>query len=420
MEKIRFIHTADLHLDTPFKGLSNVNKDLASRLKDATLKSFGRIIDVCIREKVDFLLIAGDIFDSDLQGLAAQLRFVNELERLSSAGIPTYMVTGNHDPLTSWMSELKMPGMVHRFGSDRVECIPYVRNGKHLADIYGISFEDKSVTHNLAQTFSLNKEPAPVSIALMHGTIGSVGVKHIYAPFTLDDIRSSGFDYWALGHVHKRQVINPAFPAVIYPGNPQGRDFGETGPRGCYLVELSANSAPLTTFVPTHFIRFGELDIDLTGLDSINGMTEATEAAIEDLVGTESNAGLMLRVRLVGRTPLHALLNKEGELARVMELLNEGQLQRSHFRWIDYISCNTQPDLDLEEIKKGNDFPAGVLGALEKYEKDTEQLNDLMQGLEAAFTAPVARRELAELSDADKQEILQRAKWMLMDQLIKE
>jgi DNA repair protein SbcD/Mre11 len=420
MEKIRFIHTADLHLDTPFKGLSNINKDLAARLKDSTLKSFGRIIDICIREKVDFLLVAGDIFDSDLQGLAAQLRFVNELERLNSAGIPAYIVAGNHDPLVSWMRELKMPGMVHRFPSDRVESIPFMKNDRHLADIYGISFENKSVTHNLAENFSLKKERAPFSIAMLHGTIGSTGVKHINAPFTLDDIRSSGFDYWALGHVHKRQIVNPAFPMVIYPGNPQGRDFGETGPRGCYLIELDRNSAPSATFVPTHFVRFEELHIDLTGLDTINSMTLTVEAAIDSIAQPGANESLMLRITLQGRTPLHALLNREGELARVLEMLNEGQLNRSHFRWIDHISCNTRPDVDLEELRKGNDFPAEILNAFAQYETNAEQLNELIQELGAGLAPTRARLDLDALSEADQLEILQRAKWMLMDQLIKE
>ena len=121
MASIRFIHTADLHLDTPFKGLSNWNSDLASRLKDATFKSFNRIVDLCISENVDFFVISGDIFDSQNKSLSAQLKFIGEIKRLSDLEIPTYFICGNHDPLSSWLDSLEMPKNVIRYDSNNVK-----------------------------------------------------------------------------------------------------------------------------------------------------------------------------------------------------------------------------------------------------------------------------------------------------------
>jgi DNA repair protein SbcD/Mre11 len=420
MPGIKFVHTADLHLDTPFKGLSNVNTELASRLKDATLKSFQRIINLCISEKVDFLLIAGDIFDSEAKSLSAQLRFVDELKRLSQSGIPSYIITGNHDPLISWMNELEMPSMVHRFGSVNVESVTLMRDNQPLADIYGVSFENKSVDWNLASTFMKKTSQAPFSVAMMHGTISSATSHHPYAPFSIDDIKGKGFDYWALGHVHKRQVVSSSSPAVVYPGNPQGRDFGETGQRGCYLVEINFQQAPGIRFVPTQQIRFEELVIDLSNTHKINILPEVILKAMQGIQVNNDKSSLILRLNLVGRTPLHIHLHKPGEVEQLTDLLNEGQLQREYFQWIDRISINTMPDIDLMELKKGNDFTAEILKAVEYIEVNLEKLDEKLFEIESEFNSQAAKRELKELSPAEKKEILAKAQWMIIDQLIKE
>src|SRR6056297_2171810 len=207
MTKVKFVHTADLHLDTPFKGLSNWDNQLASKLKDATLKSFYNIIDLCIQEKVDFLIIAGDIFESEIKSLAAHLAFYNALKKLSDNNIATYIVCGNHDPLSSLADFKELPDNVFLFNSSKAGKETFYKDGKALADIYGISFENKIVKKNLAKTFQLEDGHSPFSIAVMHGTIGNPGPHENYAPFTKDDVINKGFDYWALGHIHKKEII---------------------------------------------------------------------------------------------------------------------------------------------------------------------------------------------------------------------
>jgi DNA repair protein SbcD/Mre11 len=297
---IRFIHTGDLHLDTPFKGLSNVNQELAGRLKDATFRSFQRIIDICIEESVDFLLITGDIFDSEIQSLSAQLRFEKELRRLSNHNIPAYFICGNHDPLSSWLEELVLPPNVHRFGAKEVEFVTYEREGKPIADIYGISYGTRNESRSLADGYVKKENPALFSIALLHGTIGSAGPHENYVPFRLEDVKSKGFDYWALGHIHKHHVVHAAYPGIVYPGNPQGRDFGETGPRGCYRVILSENQAPDVEFVPTQFIRFEEVDVDLSGLDNIGELSGLIHSAVEEITGSGYDTSCIIRLTLKG------------------------------------------------------------------------------------------------------------------------
>ncbi|HDR88182.1 MAG TPA: DNA repair exonuclease [Bacteroidetes bacterium] len=420
MTKIKFIHTADLHLDTPFRGLSEWNPELAGRLRDATFQSFRNIVNLCLSEEVDFLLIAGDIFDSENRSLAAQLRFVAELKRLTGRDIPVYFVCGNHDPLDSWMESLHLPEGVHRFGTEAVEHITFARNNQPVADIYGISFPEKSVRENLALQFERKIDPAPFSIALLHGTVGNPGPHENYAPFRMDEVANKPFDYWALGHIHKPAVIREAHPAMVYPGNPQGRDFGETGPRGCYLVELSANQKPRLRFLPAQVIRFETVTADLTGEDRFDRLPARVEEAIKGLSAYNESASYMIRLTLSGRTPLHVHLNRPGETTRLAELLNEGQSPEAPFTRIDRIDIRTRPDMDLDQVRKGTDFPAEVLKVFDTYEKDPEKLRALLTEIEKEFGHHAARRHLSELPDEEMNELLDRARWLLMDRLTEE
>ncbi len=420
MTKVRFIHTADLHLDTPFKGLSNWNKELADKLKDATFKSFKRIIDLCLTKNVDFLLISGDIFDSENKSLAAQLKFVSELKRLSENGIPTYFICGNHDPLNSWPDTLQLPENVFRFGSSKVETITYKKNEEPVADIYGISYQNKVIKKNLALKYKLSSKPSPISIAILHGTIGNAGPHENYSPFKTEDIITKNFDYWALGHIHKRQIIHNSSPAIVYSGNPQGRDFGETGAKGSCLVEIKAGEKPKIEFTPTQLIRFEEVEIDLSGENKINILTDKISGIKNNIDDYDENASYILRITLKGRTQLHSQLNKQGEIEKLMEDFNEGQLSQANFTWIDQIDLKTQPDIDIDIIKKGTDFPAEILKMFDDYEKDEKKLEGLITNIDEGLTSHQVKRELTVLSESEKNEILEKTKFMLLDQLIRE
>jgi DNA repair protein SbcD/Mre11 len=415
---IRFIHTGDLHLDTPFKGLSKINSALAERLKDASARSFKKIADICIQERVDFLLVAGDVFDSEVKSLSAQLRFVEELKRLNKAGIPAYIIAGNHDPLVSWMKELEMPEMVYRFGP-QVEHRTFMRDDRAVADIYGVSFEQKEVYVNLARSFERREDCAHFSIALLHGSPGSDYGHNPYAPFVLDDIRGKGFDYWALGHIHKKLILQQSDPAVVYPGNPQGRDFGETGERGCFLVELKHNSKPALRFIPTHTIRFEEIVIDLTGIEKPDEMKSSISNSLQQFLNADP-AGFLFRIRLEGRTALHPFLNRAGEAEELVKLLNEELSQQSHFVMIDQIVVQTIPDADLDGLMKGSDFTADILKEFSELLHDKQKLDAALEAIDAEVKNGVLRKEAGVFTEDEKNEILMKAQWMLIDQLTRE
>ncbi|MFO7933209.1 MAG: DNA repair exonuclease [Bacteroidales bacterium] len=420
MAKVKFIHAADLHLDTPFKGLATWNAELAKHLRNATFESYNRIIDLCLKHRVDFLLISGDIFDSEIQSLAAQLGFVSGLKRLSENGIATYFICGNHDPLDSWMEGLQFPENVFRFGSGEAETCGFTRDGKLVASIQGISYHESEVNENLSERYKISRKRAPVSIALLHGSVGPTGPHKNYAPFRIEDVEPKGFDYWALGHIHKRQVVRDANPAIVYPGNPQGRDFGETGPKGCLLVEIEEHRPPGIRFLETQSIRFEEVILDLSGEDRIDRIPLLISDAVKQIDDYNDQSSYIVRVLIRGRTPLHAIMSRPGEMEQITGQYNEGQIHRTRFVLIDRIELQTRPDIDMDRIREGADFTAEILKFLEGYEQDQERLSALIDTVDREFVSPNARRELESFSGMEKKEILGRAKWLLLDHLIRE
>ena len=420
MTKVRFIHTSDLHLDSPFKGLSSWNSDLAARLKDATFKSFKKIADLCLDEKVDFLIISGDIFESEGKSPTAQLKFVAELKRLSDKGISSYYVCGNHDPVKTWLDVIKLPESVYRFDSSKVEYHIYKKDNIPVADIYGISYGDNVVKENLSLRYKRRNTPCPVSIAVLHGTAGEAGPHENYAPFKVKDVKSKGFDYWAMGHIHKRHVINESDPAIVYPGNPQGRDFGETGAKGCNLIEIDSDNKISIRFMPVQLIRFEEIEVTLSEEDKMDSLPDKIQKAKDNIGDYDDNVSYILRINLKGRTPLHSYLSKPGETEQLLELLNEGQLDHNVFTWIDQIKLHTMPVIDISKVEHGNDFASEIIKAFNDYEADLNELKELIKNVKGEIISYNMLKEIAELTDQELKDILVKAKWILLDQLVRE
>ncbi len=421
MERIRFVHTADLHLDTPFKGLSNMNPELAEVLKSASYNSFEQIIELCIKEEADFLIVSGDSFDTEYQGLSAQLRFVSGLENLNKQSIPVYLICGNHDPMSSWLETLTLPENVYRFGSSKPERSVFERHGKPLAEITGMSYQDTEENRDLTDEYDASNSKAPFSIAVLHGTAGNPGPHENYAPFKPERILEKGFDYWALGHIHKGGVIREAFPCIVYPGNPQGRDFGEKGAKGCYIVEMDSDKRPELRFAPVNLVRFEEVDVDLTEEEDIARLTDLIEDSVKSIQGFDDETSLILRVTLKGKTPLHNTLKIPGETENLLEYLNPDRISlERRFTWIDSIDVKTIPDMDEQEIKKGGDFASEIIKVFEEYADETEKLNELITRTEDDMGNREVRREIQELTEEEKKDVIENAKWMLLDRLIPE
>jgi DNA repair protein SbcD/Mre11 len=312
------------------------------------------------------------------------------------------------------MEVLDFPENVFRFQSDAIQKITYCKDGRPLADIYGMSYQDKAITQNISYQYKIEEARSLFSIAMLHGNLTGNTTHDNYAPFTLLDLQNTQFDYWALGHVHTRQVLSDKFPVIVYPGNPQGRDFGERSSKGCYLVELTTNENPKFTFISTQSIRFEEVPIDLSGLREFTSLSDAITNGIDDELSNEDS---IIRIILTGRTPLHSQLQSDQN--SLLEHLNSDAFVRSPFRLIDRIHVNTSPETDFEQLKQAGDFAGELIKEFDQVQENIDT-NEWFSSITNEIANAQIRRELSSLSEDEKKQVIEDAKYDLLDQFINE
>jgi DNA repair exonuclease SbcCD nuclease subunit len=358
MPPIRFVHAADLHLDSPFRGLQAACEAIAQRLRRATFDTYDNIIALCLREQVDALLVAGDIYDESNIRLQAQLHFTRGLRKLDAAGIRSFVCHGNHDPLDGWSADLDLPPLSHRFGAG-IEAVPLDPSDPSRATIHGISYETRDVRRNLTTYFQTDPN-ARFNIGLLHANVGGNTGHENYAPCTVDDLVRTGMDYWALGHVHTRQVLRQAGPAIVYPGNPQGRHVNEAGARGVYLVEVSETGHVSLEFREVDAVRWIDLRVTIEGRereqDLLDGLRETVSAAREDAPGRDLVCGLVIE----GRGPLHAWVARDDTLETLRAQVNEWSMD-APFLYCGRIEDHTRPAWDRDERARGEDLVGDVI-----------------------------------------------------------
>ncbi len=354
-----FVHVADLHLDSPFKGVTAKNPAMADRLRSATFHAFDALIDLCIEREVQFLLVAGDIYDGEDRSLRAQLRFRDGLARLAGKNIATYVVHGNHDPYDSRSASIEWPARVRIFGCRGVESASFEREGATVAVISGISHARKNETENLAKRFR-RRESEPFHIGLLHCTVGPNTGHDPYAPCQLSELVETEFDYWALGHVHEKGLLEGA-PMVVYPGNTQGRSFHEKGKRGCHVVTVEDGRVAKVEFCALDAVRWTEIDVPIDGVLSLDRLCLDLQAGLQGIIRQADGRAVICRVALRGRGPLYHELRREDAVGELRERSQESLAGEDQFVWVQGIDFRCRPEIDVEERRKGGDFLAQVL-----------------------------------------------------------
>ncbi|MBW1721649.1 MAG: DNA repair exonuclease [Deltaproteobacteria bacterium] len=414
MPAFSFVHAADLHLDTPFSAVRRNNEELGSALRRAAFDAFEGLIRLCLEKTVDFLLVAGDVFDGGERSIQAQVRFRAGLERLSEAGIRTLVVHGNHDPLSSWSSSLQWPPGVHVFG-ERLETVPVEREGRLLARVQGISHPKRDERRNLARLF--RRENAAFHIGLLHANVGSDTGHEPYAPCSLGDLREAGMDYWALGHVHSRRILSPDSPAVVYPGTIQGRNIREAGEKGCYLVRVSESREIDLEFHPTDMIRWILREIRINGLETEQDLLETLERTCEEISLDGAGRPAIARIRLTGSGPLHRRLMRPEWVDELLEVLREAWMARDPFLWVERLERDTSPPADLETLARGEDF----LGELLRYSRALRREPDfeerIRRELAPLFETPWSRNFLDPPDPGKLKELLRAAEGICFEEL---
>ena len=384
MPRLRFVHAADLHLDSPFVGIKAIAPDnVASALRDATFSAYENIIDLCIDEQVDALLIAGDVFDSADRSLRAQLKFVEGLKRLDDGGIRSFVCHGNHDPLDGWEARLDYPTGCTRF-REEAQVVPVFEDDPESAVVHGISYSRRDVYDNLVRCLGKG-DPEAFSIGLVHANAGRDTTHTNYAPCTLEDLERNGIDYWALGHVHARQVLSERSPTVVYPGNPQGRHPNEPGARGVYLVEVDDAGDVHLDFRSVDTVRWERTVIDISQMDGEQDLIDKIHQSIDDALKGADGRSVLPRIALVGRGTIHGSLRKPTFIESLMGEVNGEWPERSPFAWCERIEDETKAPLDHDEIIKGSDFLAEVLKTAANTKEDPDLLARLQDGLSELY-----------------------------------
>ena len=297
----RFVHTADLHLDSPLISLALRDPDLAAEVGVASRTALTRIVDLCLAERADALLIAGDLWDGS-QTSAKTPRFLKqELARLSDAGIRSFILRGNHDAASKISRELEPPPLCQVFGikpgTEQFEV------GGHSIAVHGVSFAEGAVPESL-----LPRYPAPVTgafnIGIMHTSLNGSEAHDVYAPSRVSDLDAHGYDYWALGHIHKRaEYLGKS--AVVMPGIPQGRDIGEAGSMSVTLATLGDDGRLMLEQRVVAALRFDRLAVDLTGVEDWGQAVTALTGAVRTTgAARRAEDHLVLRPHLTGQTRL--------------------------------------------------------------------------------------------------------------------
>ena len=303
---IKFIHAADIHLDSPLRGLAEKEQLPAKLIQGATRKALSRLVSLAIEEKVDLVLLAGDLYDRNWDDSATGFYFISEMKKLERCSIQVVMITGNHDALTIIKKPLPYPGNVKILSSKHAESFTLKRDEKTLAVVHGQSFQDKAEKRNLVANY-----PSPVdgtiNIGILHTSLEGSKEHDTYAPVGIEELVSKGYDYWALGHIHKREIVREK-PWIVYPGNIQGRNIRETGAKGCYLIQVDGRGAMKLDFRELDEFRWIALDISLDSIEDHQGFEERISDAITEngLSGCMVPTGIRITFR--GQTQFHGHL----------------------------------------------------------------------------------------------------------------
>lgn len=369
-----FIHASDIHLDSPLKGLEVYQDAPVEQIRGAARRAFDNLIDLAIDEEVAFVLLAGDLYDGEWKDYNTGIYFINRMGRLRDAGIPVFMVSGNHDAASQITRALNLPDNVTLFSHRKCES----RILDHLGVvIHGHSFSSRSVADDLTQNYPQG-DSSLFNIGLLHTSLNGRPGHEPYAPCTLDALRSKGYQYWALGHVHQREEI-ATDPWVVFPGNIQGRHIRETGAKGCTLVSVEDNRIVSVETRELDVLRWSHCRLDLGKCDKPESLLEMVRETFESERERSDGRPLAVRLVLEGTTPLHGRLHDNAthwhvEFRAVAASLGDVWLEKIIFN-----TCKEQQN--LEEF--ADDSPLAALQkSVDGIQFETSRLIDLIPEFE--------------------------------------
>jgi DNA repair exonuclease SbcCD nuclease subunit len=392
---MKFIHCADVHLDTPLQGLAQYPGAPVNEIRNATRRAFEKVLDAAVSEKVDFLIIAGDLYDTGLKSFESALFFNKQMVRLKDAGIDVYLIHGNHDAASKLIKQLRPPGNVHIFRSSEPQTFS---NDKLRIAIHGQSFATPEIIDDLAA-----KYPSPIpgffNIGVLHTNLTGISEHANYAPCSLETLKNKGYQYWALGHVHNRQILC-VDPYIVYPGNIQGRHGKEQGEKSCELVTVADAGTVSIEPIFTSVVPWVQADVDASGCQTADDVYERVRTGFAGLISNGKERVTALRLTILGTTDAHTELNRDPEQVR-NEAISIANECGNGLLWVERVQVATLPRLDREALLTRDD-PIG-------------EVVRIVAGLRHEPTRVAAWDEIAELQKKLPSEIVEGVDLLKLD-----
>lgn len=408
----RFIHAADIHLDSPLERLEAYEGAPADEIRGATRRALENLVDLAIREQVDFVVIAGDLYDGDWRDHNTGLFFVRQAAKLIRQGIPLYVIRGNHDAASVLTQSLPLPknpdGTPILLSSKRAETVRLESLG---VSIHGRSFGSRAETDNLAAGYP-HADAGMFNLGLLHTSLTGAEGHEPYAPCTPHQLADKDYDYWALGHIHLRgeRHIEGAAP-VVFPGNVQGRHVRETGPKGCLIVDIDSDGKTTRTFAPLDVVRWEVCAIDASQHDDVESMIDFFGTWLSDRVEQCDERSLVVRARVAGRSELHSSLvgrHSQYENALRARALDIGGAPV----WVESLRIRTEPPADIDPDIDVDGPIASLICALDELAAAGDSDPVLAEAL-----APLGRKVPAEIFEADIAELVAESRLTLLARL---
>lgn len=370
---LKFIHTSDIHLDSPLRGLEYYEGAPVDSIRGATRQAFKNLVELAISEEVDFVLIAGDLYDGDWKDYNTGLFFASEMSKLREVGIRVFIVSGNHDAASQISRQLRMPDNVKVFPTKKPETITI--DDFDIA-IHGQSFANQAITEDLSTAYP-DAISGHFNIGLLHTSATGREGHEPYAPCTVEGLLSKGYDYWALGHVHKREVLYKE-PWIIFSGCIQGRHIREIGEKGCTLIAVDDGHIIQVEHKEIDVLRWSIRSVDVSEADSGGDVVDLVSTVVTEEAGKSSGRPIALRLIITGNSKAHAELiaNPEQCINDIREIatdISNGDI------WIEKVNIKTAAQIDLEEMRNRDDAIGELLRSIHNLSIDQEALSDMME-----------------------------------------
>lgn len=383
---MKFVHAADLHIDSPLVGLERYEGAPVEQIRQATRRAMVNLVDLCLRESAQVLVLAGDLFDGEWRDYSTGLFFVGQMQRLRQAGIAVVIVKGNHDAQSQVTQRLALPDNVREFAADSPESITFEQWG---IVFHGQSYAHRAETRDLAAAFP-SAVPGVLNVGVLHTCATGRPGHEPYAPCKVETLISKGYGYWALGHVHEREVL-ASDPWIVFPGNLQGRHVRETGAKGATVVHYEAGAISSVEHRVLDVVRFVRLDVGADGAAFPEDVVERVSEALRDAFIEAEERTLVARIDVVGATNAHVALHREFERWSAEVRARANELSGV---WVERLRFQTRALSTTAEVEKRADALGRVMSSLAELRKDRaarERLLTQFSELKAKLPADVKK-----------------------------